>query len=45
LTSANRPFFISVAAELENYELYWLVKDDVEKYLPVSSFNSEFEII
>jgi hypothetical protein len=43
LTSANRSFMISVAAELENYELYWLIRDDFEKDQTVSSFCREFE--
>jgi hypothetical protein len=43
LTSVNRSFFISIAAELENYELYWLIRDDFEEDLPFSSFCGEFE--
>jgi hypothetical protein len=43
LTSVNRSFFISIAAELENYELYWLIRDDFEADQTVSRFCREFE--
>jgi hypothetical protein len=38
LTSANRPFLLSVCGELENYELYWLMQEDFGDDLNASDF-------
>jgi hypothetical protein len=43
LTSGNRSFLISIAAELENFELYWSIQREFDTN--ISSFCSEFETL
>jgi hypothetical protein len=43
LTSANRPFFLSVAVELENFELYWQIQGDFSDSVTFQSFCSTVE--
>jgi hypothetical protein len=43
LTSTNRSFFVSVAAELENYEIYWLIDEYFDDEMKVSTFCSTFD--
>jgi hypothetical protein len=42
LTSSNRSFILSVAAELENFDIYWLVRADFPDEMNCSSFCSDF---
>jgi hypothetical protein len=42
LTDANVDFFVSIAGELENLELYWLLSDKIDDRTTVSSFCDRF---
>jgi hypothetical protein len=42
VTEVNRPFLVSVAAELENVELYWLLNDPAKDGATVSEFCERF---
>jgi hypothetical protein len=44
LTPANREFLLAIAAELENFELYWLIREEFERdkldYLKICEFDA-----
>jgi hypothetical protein len=43
MTDSNSEFFISIAGELENFELYWELSGDLGSDVPVASFCDRFQ--